>query len=140
MGRRANERLNVLIVYHFLFQKSIRQLEKQAEQCECPTRMRAWEGRASEMEPHPTGGLCVPGKQEGSSVSEQDASKRPASQGHRRKDSSGKESLPVFTLSHLSAASLITFSISFRKLCLFLATAISFTKQGVCVWEQQAGG
>lgn len=72
-------------------------------------------------------------------MSEQDASKRPASQGHGRKGSSSRESLPVFTLSHLSAASLITFPISFRNLCLFLATAISFTKQGVCVCEWQAG-
>lgn len=45
----------------------------------------------------------------------------------------------LYPKSELSAASLINFSISFQNLCLFLASAISFTKQGMCVWERQAG-
>jgi hypothetical protein len=56
MGRRANERLNVLIVYHFLFQKGIRQLERTNRAVWVPRqRWEPWRAEHQRWRPIPQG-------------------------------------------------------------------------------------
>lgn len=98
MGRWANEGLNVLIVYHFLFQKGIRQLERtNTAVCECPGQSKSLGGQ-NIRDGNPGHRMALCPRKGGGLVCDQGASGRPPPQRDRRKGTSGKELLPVFTL------------------------------------------